>query len=154
MITLIYYMHFSLYVYSIAIYFLYFTIFLISGYINSYDNFFSYVCPNNGLLNGFRSVYDIYYRDRRWEVQCCPIISKYKVPFKITYTSQVTYSYRCLYRIVMCMSIVSNFTKEKFDKRWIIIFFRTRDHRQKGLTSLNHWMSYLYMSPIDHEMIY
>ncbi|XP_033728762.1 dermatopontin-like [Pecten maximus] len=47
-----------------------------TGYINSYDNFFSYVCPNNGLLNGFRSVYDIYYRDRRWEVQCCPIINR------------------------------------------------------------------------------
>uniref|UniRef100_A0A3B3TDP0 Hemagglutinin/amebocyte aggregation factor n=1 Tax=Paramormyrops kingsleyae TaxID=1676925 RepID=A0A3B3TDP0_9TELE len=42
-----------------------------TNYVNSFDEQFTFVCPNNYVMTGMGSIHDDKYGDRRWQFQCC-----------------------------------------------------------------------------------
>ena len=42
-----------------------------SGYVNGYDQDFTYWCPHKGAIVGIRSEHHNYYEDRRFDIKCC-----------------------------------------------------------------------------------
>ncbi|XP_045161447.2 hemagglutinin/amebocyte aggregation factor-like [Mercenaria mercenaria] len=48
-----------------------------TGYLNNYDDLLMYNCGRNGYINGFRSVHNNHYEDRRWRVRCCTVRGLY-----------------------------------------------------------------------------
>ncbi|KAJ8319355.1 hypothetical protein KUTeg_004446 [Tegillarca granosa] len=41
------------------------------GYLNKFDGWIIYVCPNGGVASGLHSYFSHRYKDRRWKVYCC-----------------------------------------------------------------------------------
>jgi len=46
-----------------------------SNYVNQFDEDVSGKCPNDGIMRGISSYYDVGYEDRRWRFECCRVRS-------------------------------------------------------------------------------
>merc|ERR1711872_793282 len=45
-----------------------------SGYVNDYDEYLFYNCPQEGaLITGMESVHNNHHEDRRWNYKCCNV---------------------------------------------------------------------------------
>ncbi|XP_063058125.1 millepora cytotoxin-1-like [Engraulis encrasicolus] len=43
----------------------------LSGYVNSFDRPFEYICPSNRVISGMGGYHSNSYEDRRWQYWCC-----------------------------------------------------------------------------------
>nr|XP_023671039.1 hemagglutinin/amebocyte aggregation factor-like [Paramormyrops kingsleyae] len=91
-----------------------------TNYVNSFDEQFTFVCPNNYVMTGMGSIHDDKYGDRRWQFQCCQTYNycNYNcqwTPYVNFYDEEFTWLVPSMNYLVGAESVHSNSYE---DRRW------------------------------------